>query len=122
MNKLADLIDDNAVPLSRIETTDNGKVIRETETQMHFAARIFRFFAGYADKLYGKTIPLDNPSMFDYTLREPLGVVLMITPWNSPIALLAYKLPAALAAGNTAVVKPSRYTSASTLEFAKLVE
>ncbi|MCF8078817.1 MAG: aldehyde dehydrogenase [Desulfobacterales bacterium] len=122
MNTLADLIDDNAGHLSRIETTDNGKVIRETETQMHYAARIYRFFAGYADKLYGKAIPLDHPSLFDYTIREPLGVVLLITAWNSPIALLANKLPPALAAGNTAVVKPSSYTSASTLEFAKLVE
>ena len=122
MNKLADLIDDNAVHLAGIETTDNGKVIRETEVQMHYAARIFRFFAGCADKLYGKVIPLDNPSMFDYTIREPLGVVLLITAWNSPIALLANKLPPALAAGNAVVVKPSSYTSASTLEFAKLVE
>jgi aldehyde dehydrogenase (NAD+) len=122
MNDLADLIDDNAADLARIETIDNGKVIRETEVQMHYAARIFRFFAGCADKLYGKVIPLDNPSMFDYTLREPLGVVVLITAWNSPIALLANKLPPALAAGNTAVVKPSSYTSASTLEFARLVE
>ena len=122
MNKLADLIDLNAHHLAEIESTDNGKVIRETEVQMHYAARIFRFFAGCADKLYGKVIPLDNPSMFDYTIREPLGVVLLITAWNSPIALLANKLPPALAAGNAAVVKPSSYTSASTLEFAKLVE
>jgi len=89
---------------------------------MHVVARQMRFFAGYADKFYGKTIPLDNPSLFDYTLREPLGVIVMITPWNSPIALMAGKLCPALAAGNTAIVKPSRNTSASTLEFAKLVE
>ena len=89
---------------------------------MHVVARQMRFFAGYADKIYGKTIPLDNPSLFDYTLREPLGVVAMITPWNSPLSLLAGKLCPALATGNTAVVKPSRYTSASSLEFAKLVE
>ena len=122
MNKLADLIDQDAPHLSRIESTDNGKVTRETEAQMHVVARQMRFFAGYADKIYGKTIPLDNPAMFDYTLREPLGVVVMITPWNSPISLLAGKLCPALATGNTAVVKPSRYTSASSLEFAKLVE
>ena len=122
MNKLADLIDQNAAHLSRIESTDNGKVTRETEAQMHVVARQIRFFAGYADKFYGKTIPLDNPSLFDYTLREPLGVIAMITPWNSPIALLAGKLCPALATGNTAVVKPSRYTSASTLELATLVE
>jgi (Z)-2-((N-methylformamido)methylene)-5-hydroxybutyrolactone dehydrogenase len=122
MNKLADLIDQDAPHLSRIESTDNGKVTRETEAQMHVVARQMRYFAGYADKIYGKTIPLDNPSMFDYTLREPLGVVVMITPFNSPLSLLANKLCPALAAGNTAVVKPSRYTSASSLELAKLVE
>jgi aldehyde dehydrogenase (NAD+) len=107
MHRLADLIDEDAPHLSRIESTDNGKVTRETEAQMHVVARQMRFFAGYADKLYGKTIPLDNPALFDYTLREPLGVVAMITPWNSPISLLAGKLCPALAAGNTAVVKPS---------------
>lgn len=122
MNKLADLIDENAAHLSWIESTDNGKVTRETEAQMHVVARQMRYFAGYADKIYGRTIPLDNPSLFDYTLREPLGVVVMITPWNSPLSLLSNKLCPALAAGNTAVVKPSSYTSASTLELAKLVE
>lgn len=122
MHRLADLVDENAKHLSRVESTDNGKVTRETEAQMHVVARQMRFFAGYADKFYGKTIPLDNPALFDYTLREPLGVVVMITPWNSPIALLANKLCPALATGNTAVVKPSRNTSASTLELAKLVE
>lgn len=122
MYKLASLLDENAVHMSQIETTDNGKVIRETENQMHFAARNYRFFAGYADKLYGDVIPLDNPNLFDYTLRQPIGVIALITAWNSPIQLLANKLAPALAAGNTVVIKPSENASASTLEFAKLVE
>ncbi len=122
MNKLADLVDENAAHLSKIESTDNGKVTRETESQMHVFARQMRYFAGWADKFHGKTIPLDNMSLFDYTIREPLGVVFMITPWNSPISLLGNKLCPALATGNTVIVKPSRYTSASTLEMAKLVE
>ncbi len=122
MFNLADLVEQNAIHLSRIESTDNGKVTRETETQMHGVARQIRYFAGYADKLYSKVIPLDNPKLFDYTLREPLGVVAMITAWNSPISLLANKLSPALATGNTAVVKPSPHASASTLEFAKLME
>src|SRR5690625_4590403 len=71
MNKLAELIEENADYLSDIETTDNGKVKRETYKQMFFAARNYKFFAGIADKIGGETIPLDNPSMFDYTLREP---------------------------------------------------
>jgi aldehyde dehydrogenase (NAD+) len=121
MTELARLIDANAGDLSTLETTDNGKVIRETKTQMHFTAGTLRFFAGYADKLNGSVIPMDSPELFDYTLREPRGVAVLITAWNSPIQILANKLPAALAAGNTVVVKPSEHTSASTLELAKLV-
>ncbi|HEU4975071.1 MAG TPA: aldehyde dehydrogenase [Baekduia sp.] len=122
MTELARLIDANAGDLSTLETTDNGKVIRETKTQMHFTAGTLRFFAGYADKLNGSVIPMDSPELFDYTLREPRGVAALITAWNSPIQILANKLPAALAAGNTIVVKPSEHTSASTLELARLVD
>ncbi len=122
MLKLADLLENMAEEMATLETTDNGKVIRETKNQMHFAARNYRFFAGYADKLYGEVIPLDNPSLFDYTIREPYGVVALITAWNSPMSLLGNKLAPALAAGNTVVVKPSEYTSVTTLEFAKLME
>lgn len=122
MNRLADLLDADADRLARIETTDNGKVIRETKNQMHFSARNYRFFAGAADRINGSVIPLDNPSIFDYTMRESRGVAALLTAWNSPIQILANKLPAALAAGNTVVVKPSEHTSASTLEFAGLME
>ncbi|MED4601381.1 aldehyde dehydrogenase [Paenibacillus validus] len=120
--KFADLLDEDAERMAALETTDNGKVIRETTNQMHFAARNYRFFAGYADKLYGEVIPLDNPMMFDYTLREAVGVVVLITSWNSPIAILANKLAPALAAGNTVVIKPSEHTSATTLELGKLIQ
>lgn len=121
LNRIADVIVENAQQMAVYESTDNGKVIRETGSQMLFAARLFRFYAGYADKLYGSTIPLDSPTIFDYTLREPYGVVALITAWNSPITLLCNKLPAALAAGNTVVVKPSEHASVSTLEFCKLL-
>ena len=120
LNRLADLIDAHGDELAEIESTDNGKIIRETRSQMRFAARNYRFFAGIADKLVGETKPLDNPLTFDYTLREPVGVAALITPWNSPIAILANKLAPALAAGNTVVIKPSEFTSASTLRFAEL--
>lgn len=122
MFALANIMEADAEQLARIETTDNGKVIRETTVQMRFAARNYRFFAGYADKLYGEVIPLDKPNMFDYTLHEPMGVAVLLTAWNSPIQLLANKLAPALAAGNTVVIKPSEYASASTLEFAVMVE
>ncbi|MBO9355194.1 aldehyde dehydrogenase family protein [Bordetella petrii] len=122
MTRLAEIIEREAKALAVIESTDNGKVIRETSAQMIYAARVFRYFAGLADKLRGNTIPLDHPDVFDFTVREPYGVVGLITAWNSPIALLANKLPAALAAGNCVVIKPSEHASASTLEFCKYVE
>ncbi|GGK03440.1 aldehyde dehydrogenase [Lentibacillus kapialis] len=122
MNKLASLIEKNADKLAEIETKDNGKVTRETYKQMFFAARAYRFFAGYADKIGGETIPLDNTEMFDYTVREPIGVAVLITSWNSPIQLLTNKLAPALAAGNSVIIKPSEHASASTLEIMKLIE
>lgn len=118
--RLADAVEQHADRLAVWETTDNGKVIRETRPQMSFVARNLRFFAGYADKLYGRTIPLDNPAIFDYTVRRPRGVCALITAWNSPLALLANKLPPALAAGNTVVVKPSEHASITTTELARL--
>src|SRR5690606_7162550 len=120
MQALADAIEAEADQLATWETTDNGKVIRETRNQMGFAARNLRFFAGYADKIYGNTIPLDKPGMFDFTRRKPHGVAALITAWNSPIALLANKLPAALATGNTVVVKPSEHASVTTCELGRI--
>jgi aldehyde dehydrogenase (NAD+) len=122
IHRLADLLEENADRMSLLETTDNGKVIRETRSQMSYAARVYRFFAGYADKIWGSVIPLDQRGVMDLALREPYGVVAAITAWNSPVALLANKLPAALAAGNCVVIKPSEHASATTLEFCKLVE
>ncbi|MQA01974.1 MAG: aldehyde dehydrogenase family protein [Streptosporangiales bacterium] len=120
MFALADAIEAEADELARLETTDNGKVIRETTNQMGFAARNLRFFGGYADKIYGSTIPLDRAGMFDFTRRRPYGVAAIITAWNSPIALLANKLPPALATGNTVVVKPSEHASVTTCELARI--
>ena len=122
IHRLADLIDANAERMALLETTDNGKVIRETRTQMGYAARVYRFFAGYADKIWGNVIPLDQKGVLDLAMREPLGVIAAITAWNSPITLLANKLAAALAAGNCVVVKPSEHASVTTLEFARLIE
>ena len=120
--RLADLLDDDAARMGQLESTDNGKVIRETRGQMVFSARQYRFYAGFAGKLYGQVVPTDMRDVFDYAERVPLGVVVLITPWNSPMALLANKLAPALAAGNCVVIKPSEHASATTLEFAGLVE
>lgn len=122
MLRLADLLEEKAPFMGRLESTDNGKIIRETSSQMLFFSRILRFYAGYADKIWGKVMPLDRGDVFDYATLEPLGVIGIITAWNSPMALMANKLPAAIAAGNCVVVKPSEHASVTTLELARLVE
>lgn len=120
--RLADEFEARAVELGELETSDNGKLVSETTGQARFAARNYRFFAGYADKLYGRTIPLDNPQTLDYTKRQPVGVAALITAWNSPMQLLANKLAPALAAGCTVVIKPSEHASLTTLELADMIE
>ncbi|MCB0991289.1 MAG: aldehyde dehydrogenase [Acidimicrobiales bacterium] len=120
--KLADLIERDAQRLGEVEVRDNGKLIAEMAGQTMATAGWYRYYAGLADKVEGSVIPLDRPGVLNYTKHEPLGVVGLITAWNSPLLLLSWKLPAALAAGNTAVIKPSEFTSASTLEFVKLFE
>ena len=121
MNRLADLIDQSADELGRLETLENGKLLKETVSQAHFAARCYRYFAGVADKIFGDVIPLDNPRILDVLLREPVGVCALLVAWNSPLQLLANKLAPALAAGNTVVIKPSEFASASILELSRLV-
>jgi aldehyde dehydrogenase (NAD+) len=121
MLRLAEVMEANADRLAIMESTDNGKAIRETSGQMRGAARAYRFFAGLADKLQGATIPIDQRDAFDFTRREPMGVCVLITAWNSPMSLLSNKLAPALAAGNCVVIKPSEHASATTLEFADFV-
>ena len=121
LNRLADLLDENAEQFALTESRNNGKLLKETLTQMRFCARSYRYYAGYADKIEGRAIPLDNPAIMDYSMPRPFGVVALITPWNSPMALLANKLAPALAAGNCAVVKPSEFASVTTLQFAELI-
>ena len=119
---LAELIAENASRIAVVETTDNGKLIREMEGQLRGLADYYHYYAGAADKVGGETLPADRDNFFVYTLREPLGVVAAITPWNSPVLLMSWKVAPALAAGCTVVVKPAEQAPASTLEFAALVE
>ncbi|MDT2005320.1 aldehyde dehydrogenase [Rhodococcus opacus] len=122
MRTLADLLERDAAALGAIETTDNGKLLREMAAQMAYLPQWYRYYAGIAETLGGDTLPSDRPNFFIYTRREPVGVVGAILPWNSPLMLLAWKLAPALAAGCTLVVKPSDYTPASTLEFAQRMD
>ncbi len=120
--RLADLLEQKGDFLARIETTDNGKLLAEMKAQLKYIPQWFRYYGGLADKVEGTVPPIDKPDMFTYTRYEPLGVIAAITPWNSPLMLLAWKMAPALAAGNTMVIKPSEFTSASTLEFVSLFE
>lgn len=122
LNLLADEIEKDAARLAEIEVRDNGKLYAEMSAQTRYIAEWFRYFGGLADKIQGAVIPTDKTDIFNFTQYEPLGVVGMITPWNSPLLLLTWKLAPALAAGNVAVIKPSEFTSASTLEFMALFE
>jgi (Z)-2-((N-methylformamido)methylene)-5-hydroxybutyrolactone dehydrogenase len=121
LHRLGDLVAARADELAEIETRDNGKLINEMSAQLHYMPQWFHYFAGLADKIEGRVIPIDRPGMFNFTFEEPLGVVAAITPWNSPLMLGAWKLAPALAAGNTFVWKPSEHSSVSALEFGALV-
>ena len=120
--RLAEIIEREATRLGELEVRDNGKLIAEMGAQTKYLAEWYRYYGGLADKIEGAVLPSDKPGIFNFTRYEPLGVVGMITAWNSPLLLLAWKLAPALAAGNTAVVKPSEFTSASSLEFMELIK
>jgi (Z)-2-((N-methylformamido)methylene)-5-hydroxybutyrolactone dehydrogenase len=122
LRKLGDLVAQHAARLAEIEVLDNGKLIAEMRGQLNYVPQWYYYYGGLADKVEGAVIPLDKKGYFNFTRYEPLGVVVAITPWNSPLLLTAWKLAPALAAGNTVVIKPSEFTSVSTLEFVKLVE
>jgi aldehyde dehydrogenase (NAD+) len=122
LRKLGDLIGAKAKYLAEIEVRDNGKLISEMSAQTTYMAQWYYYYGGLADKIEGAVLPTDKADVFNYTRYEPVGVVAALVPWNSPLLLTAWKLAPALAAGNTVVIKPSEFTSASALEFMKLIE
>ncbi len=122
LRRFADAIAENAERLAVVETRDNGKLINEMLAQVRYVPEFFYYFAGMADKLEGQVIPIDKADTFNFTRREPLGVCVAITAWNSPLLLAAYKLGPGLAAGNSFILKPSEFTSASAVELAKVAE
>jgi (Z)-2-((N-methylformamido)methylene)-5-hydroxybutyrolactone dehydrogenase len=122
LQRIADVLAAHADELAAMEVRDNGKLISEMALQCTYLPQWYRYFGGLADKIEGAVVPIDKPDMFNFTRHEPLGVVAAITPWNSPLLLLTFKLAAALAAGNTVVIKPSEFTSTSTLRFVELLE
>lgn len=122
LRRLGDLIGAHAEHLADIEVRDNGKLRAEMAGQCRYLPQWCYYYGGLADKVEGQVLPIDKPDLLTYTRYEPLGVVAAITPWNSPLLLTMWKLAPALAAGNTLVLKPSEFTSASTLELMRLVE
>ncbi|MEM7683720.1 MAG: aldehyde dehydrogenase [Pseudomonadota bacterium] len=122
MRRLGDLVAENADRLAEIEVRDNGKLLSEMAGQMRYHPEWWYYFAGLADKVEGSVIPIDKPNHLAFTRHEPVGVVGAITAWNSPLLFVAWKCAPAIAAGCTVVIKPSEFTSASTLEYAALVK
>lgn len=122
LRRLGDLLVSRADHLARIEVQDNGKLLAEMANQCRYLTEWFHYFGGLADKIEGAVPPIDKADVLNFTRLEPVGVTACITPWNSPLLLMAWKVAPALAAGNAVVIKPSEYTSASTLEFARVCE
>ncbi|MEH2919997.1 aldehyde dehydrogenase [Samsonia erythrinae] len=119
--RLADLVEQNADELARLETLDTGKIIRETRAQIAYVADYYRYYAGLADKLEGRVLSIDKADTETWTRREPVGVVAAIIPWNSQLFLSAVKIGPALAAGCTIVVKAAENAPTPLLAFARLI-
>ncbi|WP_300535134.1 aldehyde dehydrogenase [Sphingosinicella sp.] len=121
LRKFADLYATRVGALAEVETRDNGRAVRESRGDIGLHAQYYHWFASLADKLGGRTIPMDD-SVHAFTTRHPVGVVGAITPWNVPLMAAAWKLGPALAAGCTVVLKPAEQTPASSLALAHLFE
>lgn len=119
---LARAIRDQAEELAKLETLNSGKPIRESRMDMSDAADCFEFYGGLADKINGDIVPVPDPNIFAMVLREPVGVVGQIIPWNYPLLMAAWKLAPALATGNCCVLKPAEITPLTALELAKLIK
>lgn len=122
LHRLGVLVREEALRLAEYEVRDNGKLFAEMIGAVNSMADYWQYYAGYADKIEGAVMPMDKPDVLGMTFREPVGVVLALTAWNSPLSFLAQKCAPALAAGCTVVVKPSEFSSVSTLEFAAITK
>jgi acyl-CoA reductase-like NAD-dependent aldehyde dehydrogenase len=119
--KLADLIEGNGEELARLESLDTGHPLRDSRAlDVPRTAACYRYFGGMADKFQGETIPVEA-GFLNYTLREPVGVVGQVVPWNFPLMFTSWKMAPALAAGNTIVMKPAEVTPLTSLKIAELM-
>ncbi|MGY3718068.1 aldehyde dehydrogenase family protein [Sutcliffiella cohnii] len=118
---IASIIRENKEELSQIETMNVGKPLKQARADVEIAARYFEYYGGVADKVYGESIPIE-PGIVDFTVREPLGVVGHIIPWNYPIQITARSIAVSLATGNAAILKPAEDTPLSALKLVELIE
>jgi aldehyde dehydrogenase (NAD+) len=120
--KIGEKLMERADEIARLETIHNGKPIFESRhIEVPAAAECFQYFAGWADKIHGETIPVKG-NFLTYTLREPVGVVAAIVPWNFPLLLTAWKVAPALACGNTVIIKPASQTPLTALALAEIAQ
>ena len=119
--RIAEIVDRNRDLLARLESRDNGKLLRETRGELDLIVRYFEYYGGVCQTFLGHTSPEAGP-FFTYTRREPVGVVGAIIPWNSPLNMLAWKLAPGLAGGNAVILKPADETPVTALVFASLIE
>ena len=117
--RIAELIRSNLDSLATLEARNAGKPIRDARDEVLGAAQCFEYYAGAATRIFGETIPVTAPGL-DFTLREPVGVVGLIVPWNFPLTIASWKVAPALAAGNAAILKPASYTPLTALELGRL--
>src|SRR5216684_3960165 len=119
--KIADLIEQKADELAELETLDNGKAKTQARAiDIAGSAETFRYYGGWCTKIYGETNPSD-PSMFNYTLREPVGVCGQIIPWNFPLLMASWKIAPALACGNVVILKPAEQTPLTAIRLGELI-
>ena len=121
MNAIGQRVRDRAEELATLESLTSGKPIRDCRGEVLRVAEMFEYYAGWTDKLHGEVIPVPS-GHFNYTRREPIGVVLQITPWNAPIFTAGWQIAPAMAMGNGAVLKPSELTPFSSLALGTLIE
>jgi len=120
--RLAELINEHEEILSKLETLDNGKPLSRATGDMKAAVNHLKYYAGWADKIEGASIPVHSPDVMVYTRREPIGIAGLIVPWNFPLVMAIWKLAPALACGNCCILKPAEQTSITALYLGELIK
>ena len=121
MQSIAAAVEQHVEPLAQLEALVAGKPLRDCRVEVSNVVEMFRYYAGWADKLHGEVIPVPSGHL-NYTLREPLGVVFQVTPWNAPVFTAGWQISPAIATGNGVVIKPSELTPVTSVALVRLAE